>query len=150
VNRFGIRSALVALALVAGAWLALGVRAVGLEDDAEAVIKQARAGPVPPVRVNSALGDLAKAGRLSPDQAPLVQQGELLVAAGHDDEARAVAKRATESEPDNLQAWYLAWFVAAPNSPEKAQAKRRVLELNPWFAWVLRRSQRPVAPDRAR
>jgi hypothetical protein len=139
VNSFAIRSALVVLALLAGAWLALGVRAVGLEDNAEAVIRHARAGPVPPGQVNTALDDLAKAGRLSPDQAPLIRQGELLVSAGRDDEARAVAKRATDAEPDNLQAWFLAWVVADPNSPAKEQAKQRVLELNPWFAYALQR-----------
>jgi tetratricopeptide (TPR) repeat protein len=139
VNSFAIRCALVVIALLAGAWLALGVRAVRLEDDAEAVITQARAGPVAPDQVNAALDDLAKAGRLSPDQAPLIDQGELLVSAGRADEARAVAKRATDAEPENLQAWFLTWVVADPSSPEKEQAKQRLLELNPWFAYALRR-----------
>jgi hypothetical protein len=139
VNSFAIRSALVGIALLAGAWLALGVRAVALEDDGQAVIKRARAGPVPAAQVNSALVDLAKAGRLSPDQAPLIHQGELLAAVGRDDEARAVAKRATDEEPDNLQAWFLEWSLSGSDTQAKARAKARLLELNPLSAYELRR-----------
>jgi hypothetical protein len=140
VNRFAVRSALVALVVLAGAWLALGVRAVRLEDDASATIDRARAGPVPPAEVNEALDGLAEAGRLSPDQGPLIRQGELLAAARRSSEAKAVAKRVTEAEPDNLQGWFLAWVVADPDKRAKAQAKRRLLELNPWFSEVLRRA----------
>jgi tetratricopeptide (TPR) repeat protein len=139
VNSFAIRSALVVMALLVGAWLALGVRAVALENDSESVLNRARAGPIPAAEANKALDDLAKAGRLSPDQGPLINQGELLAAVGRDDEARAVAKRATDAEPDNLQAWFLAWVVADPDPVAKAHAKARLLELNPWFAWALRR-----------
>lgn len=139
MNSFAIRSALVVTALLVGAWLALGVRADALENDARAVIDRARAGDVPPAEVNAALDDLAKAGRLSPDQGPLIRQGELLTAAGRNDEARAVVTRVTEAEPDNLQGWFLAWVVADPDTPAKAHAKARLLELNPWFAYSLRR-----------
>jgi hypothetical protein len=139
VNSFTVRSALVVTALLVGAWLALGVRAVALETDAREVIAKARSGRIPPAEVNKALDDLAKAGRLSPDQGPVIRQGELLAAAGRDDEARAVAKRVTEAEPDNLQAWFLAWVVADPDKRAKAHAKQRLLELNPWFAYALRR-----------
>jgi hypothetical protein len=138
VNTFAIRCALVVIALLVAAWLALGVRAVALENDAQLVINRARAGPIPAAETNKALDDLAKAGRLSPDQAPLIHQGELLAAVGRDDEARAVARRATDAEPDNLQAWFLAWVVADPDPVAKAHAKARVLELNPWFAYALR------------
>jgi tetratricopeptide (TPR) repeat protein len=139
VNSFAIRSALVAIALLAGAWLALGVRAVALENDAQPVITRARAGPIPAAEANKALDDLAKAGRLSPDQAPLIHQGELLTSIGRKDEARAVAKRATDAEPENLQAWFLTWVLADPGTREKAHAKARLLYLNPWFAYALRR-----------
>jgi hypothetical protein len=139
VNSFAIRSALVVIALLVGAWLALGVRAVALETDARPVIDRARAGPIPASEANKALDDLAKAGRLSPDQSPLIRQGELLAAIGREDDANAVAKRATEAEPDNLQAWFLTWVLADPGTTEKAHAKARLLELNPWFAYALRR-----------
>jgi predicted Zn-dependent protease len=140
VNRFAVRLALLALALLVGGWLVLGLRAVRLEEQANATIQRARTGPVAPADVNRALDDLAEAGRLSPDQAPLIDQGELLAAAHRNDEARAIAKRVTEVEPDNLQGWYLAWVVADPDKRAKAHAKRRLLELNPWFSEVLRRA----------
>ena len=139
MNSFVIRSALVVTAVLVGAWLALGVRAVALENDGRAVVARARAGPVPPAQVNEALDDLAKAGRFSPDQSPLIHQGELLTSVGRTDEAKAVAKRATDAEPDNLQAWFLTWVLADPNSPAKADAKARLLQLNPWFGYALQR-----------
>jgi hypothetical protein len=150
VNSFPIRSALVVLALVAGAWLALGVRAVVLQEDAEAVIEQARAGPIPRARISSALDDLAKAGRLSPDQTPLISQGELLLSVGRLHDAQVAAQRAIAAEPENLQARFLAWQLADANSPAKEQAKLRVLALNPWFKYALRHSPRPALPDRGR
>ena len=70
----------------------------------------------PRPQVNEALDDLAKAGRFSPDQSPLIHQGELLTSVGRTDEAKAVAKRATDAEPDNLQAWFLTWVLADPKS----------------------------------
>jgi predicted Zn-dependent protease len=140
VNGFPIRPALVVLALVVGVWLAFGARAVLLQDDADTVLARARAGDASPTQVNSALQDYARAGRLSPDQTPLIHQGELLYAAGRPAEADAVARRAVKSEPDNLQGWVLAW-EAAPNSPEREHAKKRVLELNPWFAYALQRAE---------
>jgi hypothetical protein len=139
VNRIGVRPALVVLALIVGVWLAFGLRSVRLMDDGDAVM--ARASHATPAEVDSALADYAKAGRLSPDQAPLIHQGELLLAAGRQGEAAAIARRATEVEPDNLQAWYLAWRAAFPHTPAEEQAKQRLIELNPWFAYALRRAQ---------
>jgi hypothetical protein len=139
VNSFAIRCALVVLALLAGAWLVFGVRGVRLESDADAVLAQARTAPVSPVVVNAALDDYAKAGRLSPDQTPLVHQGELLLSVGRKAEARAVARRATNAEPDNLQSWFLAWVVADPATRAKAHAKAEILKLNPWFLYALTR-----------
>jgi hypothetical protein len=141
VKRVPIRPALVLLALLVGVWLALGLRAVLLQDDADAVLARARTGHVSPAEVNSALDDYAKAGRLSPDQTPLIHQGELLYAVRRPVAAEGVARRATNAEPDNLQAWFLTWAIAQPGSPEKTYAHDRLLELNPWFAYALRREQ---------
>jgi hypothetical protein len=141
VERVPIRPALVLLALLVGVWLAFGLRSVLLQDDADAVLARARSGPVSSADVNSALNDYAKAGRFSPDQTPLIHQGELLYAVRRPVAAEGVAIRATNAEPDNLQAWFLTWSVAQPGSPQKDYAKKRVLELNPWFAYALRREQ---------
>jgi hypothetical protein len=139
VNSFTIRGALVVLALLVVAWLGFGVRGVRLESDADAVLRQAQSGPVAPAAVDAALDDYAKAARLSPDQTPLIRQGQLLWAAARKAEARAVAERATEAEPDNLQSWFLAWVVADPGTRQKAHAKAEVLKLNPWFLYALTR-----------
>jgi hypothetical protein len=139
VNTVAIRGALVVLALLVGVWLGFGVRGVRLQSDADAVLAQAQHGPVAPAAVNAALGDYAKAERLSPDQTPLIRRGALLEAVGRRAEAHDAATRATEAEPDNLQAWFLRWVVADPKSLEKKVAKRRVLELNPWFLFALTR-----------
>jgi Flp pilus assembly protein TadD len=139
VNSFAIRSALVVLALLAVAWLGFGVRDTRLQSDADAVLAKARTGPVPRAEVDTAVAEYNKAGRLSPDQAPLISQGNLLLAVGRAAEARAVARRATAAEPDNLQAWLLKWQAAYPKTPAKAHAKAEVLRLNPWFLYVLTR-----------
>jgi hypothetical protein len=148
VNRIGVRLALVVLALIVGVWLAFGLRSVFLIDDGEAVM--AHAGRATPAELDSALDDYAKAGRLSPDQTPLIDQGQLLLAAGRQSEAAVVARRATEAEPDNLQAWYLAWRVAFPDTPAQAHAQRRLIELNPWFAYALRRAAEEARKQRDR
>jgi hypothetical protein len=137
VNTVAIRGALVVLALLVGVWLGFGVRGVRLQSDADAVLAQAQRGPVAPAAVNAALDDYAKAGRLSPDQTPLIHQGELLESVDRRAEAHAVAVRATDAEPDNLQAWFLRWVVSDPKSLEKKVSKRRVLDLNPWFLYAL-------------
>jgi hypothetical protein len=141
VNRSPIRFALVGLALVVGAWLALGLRGVRLMDDGDAVLAKAQAGEVPAAEVNAGLDDYAKAGRLSPDLTPLIRQGQLAYAAGREHDASVIAQRATEAEPDNLQAWYLAWVVAPPKTPAKQHAEDKVLDLNPWFEYALQRAR---------
>ena len=137
MNRSAIRFGLALLALLVGVWLAFGLRSTRLEADADAVLADSRLDPPPPAKLQTALDDYAKAGRLSPDQTPLIHQGQLLYAAGRRAEALGVAHRATASEPDNLQAWYLTWTVTPPNSAEHAYAHKRVMSLNPWFDYAL-------------
>ena len=141
MNPSAIRPALVLLAVVVGVWLVFGLRSVLLIDDGDEVLAQARAGNVSAEQVDAGMADYARAGRLSPDQTPLIDQGALLYAVGRKAEAEEVGRRATEVEPDNLQAWYLAWVVAPPKTPAKAAAERRVLALNPWFGYALRRAR---------
>ena len=141
MNRTAIRSALVLLALLVVSWLAFGLRSSRLQDDGDAVLASTHFGPVPAAQLKGALDDYAKAGRLSPDQTPLIHQGELLSAVGRQAEALGVAHRATAAEPDNLQAWYLTFQVTQPRSAERAYAKKRVRALNPWFDYALQRAR---------
>jgi hypothetical protein len=149
VKRVPIRPALVLLALLVGVWLAFELRNVTLQDDADAVLARARVESVPRAEANAALNDYTKAGRFSPDLTPMIHRTELLEAIGRHAEAHDDASRATEIEPDNLEAWFLRWTVAPPNSLEKVLAKRRVLDLNPWFALALQRAETAQAEAEA-
>jgi predicted Zn-dependent protease len=144
VNGLATRGALLVLALLAGVWLAFGIQNVRLTDDADAVLAQARKGPVSAKQVDAAVDDYRKARRLSPDETPLINEGQLLLAAGRQQRAREVALYAAADEPDNLQAWLLA-YAAFGNDPHgRASAKAQILKLNPWFLYVLtRRSPTP-------
>jgi hypothetical protein len=126
-------------ALAVLGWLVFGARAVRLEDQADAVLDQARAGPISDAEATRAQERLDQAGKLSPDIGPMLKWGQLLEARGNQVQAAFVAHAAAIEEPENLQAWFLVW-IADPDKEEKAVAKRRLLELNPWFSEVLRRA----------
>ena len=132
MRAYPIRAALLALAVLVAAWLVLGMRAVRLEDQADAVIDRARAGSVPQADVERAENDLRTAADLSPDQGPVIMQGQLYQATGRAQEAVSLADLVAREEPDNLQAWVLAW--AAENDPQaKKRAHAQMLRLNPYI-----------------
>jgi hypothetical protein len=133
---YAIRGALVLLALVAGAYLAVGVRNVHLADDGDAVLAQARAGRVPPATVEAALTQYDKASTLNADPTPLIHSAELLLAVGRTRDANELLFRALHDEPDNIEAWSTA-YVSAGNPSARELTKRKLLELNPWFLYVL-------------
>lgn len=141
VKGIAIRVGLVVLALLAGGWLVVGLQSVRLQDDADGVLAQARKGHVDQTQVTAALDDYKKARRLSPDETPLIHQGELLLAVGRNAEAQKVTIQAIEKEPDNLQTWFFGWVAAEAMKNEQGvrTAKRKILKLNPWFLYVLTR-----------
>jgi hypothetical protein len=61
----------------------------------------------------------------------------LLMYAGKTPEAYGVALTTVAKEPENAQAWTLA-YQTAPDRGAKAEAKRRVQRLNPWLGDTLR------------
>jgi Flp pilus assembly protein TadD len=124
-------------ALIAGVWLALGYHSARLEEEGEAALERAGRGPLQPDEVERAQDAFRGARRLSVDQNPLVDEGLLLVAAGRRHEAANLAARATEREPENSRAWFLA-LASAPDRERAAEARRRLRELNPWWRSVLR------------
>lgn len=141
------RGVLLAVVLVVGAWLTLGLRATFLEENGEGVLERAQRAQAqdrPPPDgdvVEAGQLELARARRFSPDQGPLISEGLLLTAVGRTEEGQIVAGRVLAKEPDNVQAWYLAYVSAT--SPENARrALRRVHELNPWLADSLREEAR--------
>ena len=138
MNSLAVRAALVVLAVLAGAWLAVGVRGVDLENDAKAVVAKARAGTATPAEVERARDDLSKADFLSPSKDAIITDGELMASLGRDGEGAILGYSATLKEPENLRAWFLVW-ATEPDEARKAAAKRRILELNPWFEYALQR-----------
>jgi len=118
--------------VLAVAWLAFGVRAVRLEDEADAVLTRARAGPVSKGEVDRARERLQQSEKLNPDQGPLIKEGQLLYATGLDREAAFIARAVTVHEPDNLQGWFLAW-AADPDPKSKRNALDELRRLNPYI-----------------
>jgi tetratricopeptide (TPR) repeat protein len=132
-----VRGALVATALLAGVWLALGYHAIGLREEGEEVLERVGRAPLQPEQVERARDAFRGARRLSVDQDPVVDEGLLLVAAGRSREAANLARRATEAEPENSRAWFLA-LAAAANPGRAEEARRRLSDLNPWWRFLLR------------
>jgi hypothetical protein len=133
-----LRAGLVGLAVLILAWLALGLRAVRLEDQADAVVDRARAGqPVSDAQAQHATDRLDRARDLSPDHGPLLKVGQLSYARGRPAPAAQFAAAVTVEEPDNLQAWYLAW-VAEQNPRSKQHALDEMRRLNPYIDVALK------------
>jgi cytochrome c-type biogenesis protein CcmH/NrfG len=109
-----VRIALVVIALVAGAWLALGVRALDLEAD-------------------GTVSSLRDARLLNADKEPLVNEGLQLVASGRRVDGLAAAERVVAEEPDNLEGWLALSYIHAGlnDSRRAAKALRRARSLNP-------------------
>ena len=126
------------------AWLAVGLRAYALEDEALGVLSRAQEKPLSRAEVRDAQGLLRDARVLSADQQPLVTEAQLLVLAGRDVEAKEIAERVVTEEPDNLEAWTLLYAATvvrrspAHDPKRAAQALRRIRELNPLVAERLR------------
>jgi cytochrome c-type biogenesis protein CcmH/NrfG len=114
VGSLPVRIALVVIALAAGAWLALGVRALELEAD-------------------ETVSSLRDARLLSADKEPLVNEGLQLFASGRREAGLAVAERVVAEEPDNLEGWLaLSYFYAGLNDSKRAaHALRMARALNP-------------------
>ena len=131
-----VRAAFLALAMLVVALLAVGYRDVELTDEGTQVLLSGRGGPVTPDDLRRGQRALQDARLLSPNLAPLVDEGYLLAAAGRRDEAAAVARRATGEEPENVDGWLLT-YLTAPDG-ERAAVRRRIGELDPLILYGLR------------
>jgi hypothetical protein len=136
-----IRCVLVALALVAGAWLVVGVRALDLESEAGVSQSGSRTMPLAPEDVEPALRALRRSRLLSVDKESLLNEGLVLFGSGRRREGIRVVRRAAAGEPENLDAWlslhYL--YTTADDRRRAAWAARRVRALNPLAADQLER-----------
>jgi hypothetical protein len=128
-----VRGALVLLAALVVAWSVVSHRAVGQEERARELATRVAFGNVPARQIDEALADVRSAGRYRADRGPLIAEGALLYAAGRRTEAAEIARRAIDEEPDNVEAWFLA-YSSAGDEQGRAAAKREVARLNPWAA----------------
>jgi hypothetical protein len=141
-----IRCALVAIALLAGAWLVLSFRALELEADGRTIFERAQRGPIPAAEVRRGQSFLHRAGRFNADKSPLVYESFLLFDTGRYEEAAATAERLVADEPDNIDGWIVLYLAARgpegasrERDPERAaEVLRMVRALNPLAATTLR------------
>jgi hypothetical protein len=130
-----VRTALVVLALGVGAWLAVGYRNAKLEAKGEAAVADMRDGPISPARAREALAALDDARFISADPGPKLNEGNLRLFLGQRERAVELAHQLTADEPDNANAWFLAYL--AERGPAKRAALKRLRELDPWAGEAL-------------
>jgi cytochrome c-type biogenesis protein CcmH/NrfG len=119
------------VAVAALAWLALGLRSLGLTEDAERVA----AIPAPaPAALDEAVSSLEDARFLNPDTRPRLLEGVLLVRAGgaRTRDGLALIEDVVEREPENLIAWGVLADATERSDPGRSRAARaRMRELSP-------------------
>ena len=132
------RLVLVAVALLAGAYLAVQLRATQRLDEGKAI---AFASPSPsPADARRAQSALDDAEALSSDATPDIYRAIVLGRAGQRARAAAVLEDVVRREPENVEAW--GWLEAATRGRDPALAARaraRLKELNPRVASRARR-----------
>lgn len=136
-----IRCALVAIAVLAGAWLVLGFRAVQLEADADAVIERAQRGEATADEVKHGQDLLQRARLLNVDNSPLLDEGLMLFSYGQRAEGLAITEDVVADEPENVVGWIALYTLFSGSGDEKraAETARRVRALNPLAGDALER-----------
>jgi hypothetical protein len=104
-----VRAAVLAVAVVTGAWFAVG--ALQARDTRRATAILASGGRLSPASARHTSSLLDGAGFLNPDRQVDVLRAQLDLGQGHELAARSILKRVVVSEPDNLQAW--VWLARA-------------------------------------
>jgi len=131
------RCALVAVALFAGAWLVLSIRAVAFDLEGREVLADAQRGELAPGEAMRGRSLLRRARRFNADNAPLITESFLLRETGQSEVAAKLAEQAVANEPDNADGWIVLSGVT-DNPRRAAHALRMVRALNPLAADVLR------------
>jgi hypothetical protein len=133
------RVLLVAAAVLAAAFLALGFRSAVLESRGAAAVDRATFGGLPAGEVSRAQSWLRRARRFSTDAGPLITEGRLLFFAGRTAQAAAIGERVVAMEPENFDGWALLRVASRGRDPERAaEAFRAIRELNPPAAEAFR------------
>ena len=126
-----VRATLVAVALVAGAWLAVQERGAVAEEELTRIAFDTEG------RLDAAqrrrIAELLPAHRrLNADRRPDLIEAFLLLRDGRDREALAILRDTVRAEPDSVEAWaLLARAASRTDPPLAARARARVRELAP-------------------
>jgi hypothetical protein len=136
------RCVLIAVALVAAGWLAVGVRALDLESESRTAAYADGNASLSPVERERARGALRDARLLSVDREPLLNEGLLLFAAGRRKQGIAIGERVVRGEPAYLEAWTALYYMYSVTGDRKRAAlvARKVRSVNPLAADTLRES----------
>lgn len=139
-----VRIALVAVALVVGAWLALSVRSSNEEAEGAAVADKATRN-TPPADIERAFHALEDAKPFNASKEPQIKEAALLIADDRAGEAVRLAERVVAEEPDNAEAWFVLWVAAVARKDEArvARALAEVQTIDPLRARVMRRLSPP-------
>jgi predicted Zn-dependent protease len=125
------RAALLAAAVAAIAWLAIGLREARLEAFGSAVAIGPTTG-LTPARVARAEKDLRDADRLTPHHDPAAFRARLLARTGRRARAVRILESLVRDEPNNAIYWLALERAAARVNPRlAARARARVRELSP-------------------
>jgi hypothetical protein len=125
-----LRMAVLALAVAACAWFALGV--VQTHDETRATDLIDQSGTPSPALTARILNLLDTAGTLNPDRDIALARAQALTRAGHTSAALATAERVVRAEPQNVDAWVVLGFAARRINPNLARlAHERELQLAP-------------------
>jgi hypothetical protein len=136
VPNIAVRVALVVFAAFVLASLAVGLRAVVLEDRADAVLERTGAGKASAADVSRAQHWFDEAAKLNPDREPDLKEARLLHEVGDDHEALGIATHVVVDEPDNIEAWYLI-LTTDPDAAHRRAALARMRRLNPYIEVVI-------------
>jgi Tfp pilus assembly protein PilF len=124
-----VRVLLVALALTAGGWLALGLRSSERLADADTVLAQA--GGIDPAAAARARRLLDGATVLQPRAEAELLRARADAAAGDRAAALARLERLVADEPESIDAWTALAFLAGPGTSAFARAERAIARLSP-------------------
>jgi hypothetical protein len=140
VTNIAVRIGLVVFAGFVLAWLAVGLRAVVLEDRADAVLERTAARTASPEEVHHAERWLDQAAKLNPDRGPDLKKVRLLHEVGRDRDTLGITTQVVADEPENLDAWYLIY--ATDHDPaRRSAALARMRGLNPYIEVLIGRRE---------
>jgi predicted Zn-dependent protease len=124
------RVALLAVAVIACAWFALGAVQILAQNRAAALIPAST--DVSPQVAHAIANELDRAGTLNPDRSVDLLRAQLYLHSGRRPAAERLIQRVGRDEPNNINVWFLLQIVAFPRDPATVQmAHRRALELDP-------------------